>query len=224
MTVKSPADLLALANNTARGNLRSAADAIRSLAVGEPYQIFAGNPNGNLTPAAVSQRAWDSTNSVMYTATGLTNTSWVAVAKGGANSVGAGATLTLTAAAHARRTILLDTAAGSTVTLPAATGTGDIYKAVVSVLATSNNHIVKVANSSDAMQGIVFSMDDTSANAVAFAAVAGTDDTVTLNRTTTGSVTKGEWLEFEDIATNKWQVRGFISDTGTPATPFSATV
>ena len=136
----------------------------------------------------------------------------------------AGATLTLTAASHAGKTIKLDTAAGSIVTLPAATGTGNVYRFVVSVIATTNSHIAKVANASDAMQGVIFSMDDTSANAVAFAAVAGTDDTITLNRTTTGSVTVGEYFEVEDFATNRFHVRGFVTNTGTPATMFSATV
>lgn len=137
--------------------------------------------------------------------------------------VAAGATLTLTAA-DSGKSINLDTAAGSIVTLPAASGTGNRFRFIVSVLATSNSHIVKVANASDTMQGIIFSMDDTAAAAVAFAAVAGTSDTITLNRTTTGSVTIGEWLEVEDVATNKFQVRGFVTNTGSPATQFSATV
>lgn len=224
MAVQTPTTMLALANAAARGNLRSIADAIRALAVGEPYQSYAGTPVGNLTPAAIGQFALDSTNLVWYRATGLTNTSWYRIAIGGSLAVAGGSTLTLTAAAHAGRTILLDTAAGTTITLPAATGTGNIYKFVVSVLATSNSHIIKVANSSDTMQGIIFTMDDTAANAEAYAAVAGTSDTITLNRTTTGSVTKGEHIEIEDFATNKFQVRGFITNTGSSATPFSATV
>lgn len=118
----------------------------------------------------------------------------------------------------------LDTLAGSTVTLPASTGNGKHYRFVVTVLATSNSHIVKVANSTDTMQGIILSMDDTAAAAVAFAATAGTSDTITLNRSTTGSVTIGEWIDIEDIAVGKWQVRGVITNTGTPATMFSATV
>lgn len=137
--------------------------------------------------------------------------------------VAAGSTKTLTAADNGK-TVKLDTATGSVVTLPAATGSGVRFRFVVSVLATSNSHIVKVANASDAMQGIIFSMDDTGANAVAFAAVAGTDDTITLNRTTTGSVTIGEYFEVEDFATNRFQVRGFVTNSGTPATQFSATV
>lgn len=142
----------------------------------------------------------------------------------GGGAVGAGATLTLTAATHAGRMINLDTAAGSVVTLPAATGTGNLYRFRVSVLATSNSHIVKVANSTDTMQGYIFSRDDTSDNAVAFFAVPGTSDTITLNRSTTGSVVLGEYIEVEDVATGLFHVRGSIANTGTPATPFSATV
>lgn len=120
--------------------------------------------------------------------------------------------------------IKLDTAAGTTITLPAATGSGATYTFVVSVLATSNSHIVKAASASDSMQGIIFSMDDTSDNAVAFAAVAGTSDTITLNRTTTGSVTIGETIYVTDFASGRWHVSGFITNSGTPATPFSAAV
>lgn len=136
----------------------------------------------------------------------------------------AGSALTLTTVQHNGRTIKLDTLAGSTVTLPAATGSGAKYKFVVSALATSNSHVIKVANSSDAMQGYIFSRDDTSDAAVAFFATAGTSDTITLNRTTTGSVVVGEQIEIVDFAANRWQVTGFIANSGTPATPFSATV
>jgi hypothetical protein len=137
--------------------------------------------------------------------------------------VAVGSALTLTLAAHFGKTMLLDTAAGSTATLPPATGSGAIYRFLVMTVATSNSHIIKVANGTDVMQGLIFSVDDTSDNAVGFIAGA-TADTITLNRTTTGSVSKGEYIEVEDIASNIFQVRGFISNSGTPATPFSATV
>lgn len=136
----------------------------------------------------------------------------------------AGSTLTLNQKTHANSTVKLDTATGSVVTLPAATGSGLTYTFIVTTLATSNSHIVKVANASDAMQGYVFSRDDTSDNAVAFMATAGTSDTITLNRSTTGSVVVGEVIRITDIAANRYQVEGFIANTGTPATPFSATV
>ena len=137
--------------------------------------------------------------------------------------VAVGATLTLTKATHSGKTMLLDTAAGSIATLPAATGTGAKFKFVVSVLATSNSHIIKVANATDVMIGMITSVDDTSDNAVGFIAGA-TADTITLNRSTTGSVSKGEWIEIEDVASGIFHVRGTVSNSGTPATQFSATV
>lgn len=135
-----------------------------------------------------------------------------------------GSSLTMRALDHAFGTFKLDTLAGSTAILPPATGSGAKYTFVVSVLATSNSHVIKVANASDAMQGLVFLRDDTSDNAVSFGAVAGTSDTITLNRTTTGSVLVGEIIEIIDFATNRYQVTGMLANTGAPATPFSATV
>lgn len=134
----------------------------------------------------------------------------------------AGATYTVTSA-DAGKTILLDTAAGSVVTLPAASGTGNIYRFVVSTTATSNSHIVKVANTSDTFKGLVFSVSDGSDNAVGWIAQS-TSDTITLNRTTTGTAAVGEYIEVQDIATNVFSVRGFTASTGVEATPFSATV
>lgn len=140
-----------------------------------------------------------------------------------AREVAAGATLTLTVAAHAGKTINLDTAAGSVVTLPAATGSGARFRFLVKVLATSNSHIVKVTTD-DVMYGAVLVVDTDTAGTVTGFATAADSDTVTLNRSTTGSVTIGEWLEFEDIATDKWAVTGLLTNTGNGATPFSATV
>jgi len=144
----------------------------------------------------------------------------------GGGVTAAGSALTLTAALHGGRTILLDTAAGSTVTLPAATGSGVKFRFLVSVIATSNSHIVKVANSSDTMTGMLASISDDAGfplKGYTADATAGAD-TITLNRTTTGSTVKGEWFELEDYAANKWAVKGMIAATGTEATPFSATV
>lgn len=145
------------------------------------------------------------------------------ILKNRAVHLAAGATKTLTSA-DSGKWIDLDTAAGSIVTLPAATGSGAIYKFRVKVLATTNSHVIQVANSSDAMQGTILTGDDTAANAQWFAAVSGTSDTITLNRTTTGSVTLGEWINVEDMATNLFFVTGVITNTGTAATPFSAAV
>ena len=149
----------------------------------------------------------------------------------GSREVLAGATLTLTKAAHNGKTILLDQLAGSVVTLPAATGSGAKYRFKVHILATSNSHKIQVANNTDFFVGLLFGTRVDSGNAVlGFAAansgtVATNSDTITLNRTTTGSVTKGEWIEVEDVAANTFAVCGQLSATGAAfATPFSAAV
>lgn len=140
--------------------------------------------------------------------------------------VAGGSSLTLTQATHDGKTILLDTAAGTTITLPAASGSGARFRFLVSVVATSNSHKIQVANASDTMTGMLVTISDDAGfplKGYTADATAGAD-TITLNRTTTGSTVKGEWVEVEDYATNKWAVRGMTASTGTEATPFSAAV
>jgi hypothetical protein len=137
------------------------------------------------------------------------------------------ATLALTAAAHAGRTLLLGEVGGDaalTATLPAATGTGDKYHFIVSVVNTSN-YLIKVADATDIMYGniIANSTGDTPDLAQPWPTAADSD-TITLNGTTTGGVALGDWIELIDIATNAWAVRGVTTASGTEATPFSATV
>lgn len=138
-------------------------------------------------------------------------------------AVAAGSALTLTRDAHDGKTILLDTAAGSTVTLPASSGSGMRFRFVISVVPTSNSHIVKVANATDVMSGVIVTAQDAADTAVAWE-TASTSDTITLNRTTTGGTIIGEWVEIEDVVSGTWAVRGCTAATGTEATPFSATV
>lgn len=152
-----------------------------------------------------------------------------AFASGSATGITAGgATKTLTAA-NAGQTIKLDTAAGTVITLPAATGTGNKFKFLVTVIATSNSHVIKVANATDFFVGAIWGVSDDPATVKGWIAansgtVATNSDTVTLNRTTTGSVTVGEWIEVEDVATATFAIRGLITQTGTEATPFTAGV
>lgn len=134
------------------------------------------------------------------------------------------ANTTLTAEAHGGKTMLLDLAAGVTVIMPPATGSGLIYRFKVKTKATSNNHIVKVADASHTFSGIITTVSDDAGAAVKGYIAGASDDTITLNRSTTGSVSNGEWLELQDIATNLFAVAGVTSSTGTEATPFSATV
>jgi hypothetical protein len=143
-----------------------------------------------------------------------------------ARIVAGGSTLSVTEALHDSKTVLLDTAAGTTITLPASTGGGARFRFLVSAIATSNSHKVQVANASDTMTGMLMAVSDDAGFPVkgyTADATAGAD-TITLNRTTTGSTVKGEWIEVLDYAVNKWAVSGMIASTGTEATPFSAAV
>jgi hypothetical protein len=120
-------------------------------------------------------------------------------------------TITLTAALHASKTLLLGEVGGNaqlTVTLPAATGTGNIYKFIVSVVNTSNYVIQKAG--SDTFAGIITSLDNDSNAVTGYAAIAGSaDDVVTLNGTTTGGQI-GDCIIFEDILAAVWSVRGSV--------------
>ena len=134
---------------------------------------------------------------------------------------GAGSTLALTVAANNKQTIKLDTAGGSAVTLPPATGSGASFKFIVSVLATSAAHVVSAAGT-DVMIGAISGARIDSGNAVLGFAAQSTSNTITLNRTTTGSVSLGEYLSVEDVAAGIWEVSGFLTATGAAfATPFS---
>jgi hypothetical protein len=143
--------------------------------------------------------------------------------------ISAGATLAVTQALHDGKVINLDTAAGSVCTLPAATGSGAKFKFLVSVLATSNSHVVKVANATDFFIGTIAGVSDDPATVKGWIAansgtVATNSDTVTLNRGTTGSVSLGEYIDVQDVAANTWSINGMITQTGTESTPFSAGV
>jgi hypothetical protein len=156
--------------------------------------------------------------------TGLTKRVAAGYVGGTANAlVAGGATLAMTQAAHAGKTIALDTAAGSIVTLPASTGGGAVYRFLVTVTATSNSHVIKVANATDEMRGYVIQDSDTATAPNTWWA-ADNDDTITLNRSTTGLAAQGEYFEIVDAVLNHYYVRGYSQASGTEATPFSATV
>lgn len=133
------------------------------------------------------------------------------------------ATLSLTAAAHSQRTILQNVVTGCAFTLPAATGSGALFKIVIGKTITSVGVTIKVANAADAMIGNAFTVSDGAAAVLGYIASANTDDTITLNGTTTGGYA-GDQVVLQDVNTNQWQVLVMTKSTGTEATPFSATV
>lgn len=139
--------------------------------------------------------------------------------------VAAGATLTVTEALHDKKLIALDTAAGSICTLPAATGSGAVYRFVVTVTATSNSHIIKVANANDFMAGFINVVDLDGTAAGMYKGDGTADDTITMNRTTTGGVI-GDEIEVVDLKANLFLVRGSLTCVAGSniADPLSATV
>lgn len=132
------------------------------------------------------------------------------------------ASTTLDRDIHQGNVINLSAAAGLTVTLPASTGGGDMYRFFVLTTVTSNNDIIKVANSTDVIQGTV---DIGAAGGVAgvTAGTTTTSDTITMNGTTTGGII-GSYVELTDASAGFWQLSGGLIASGTVATPFSATV
>lgn len=138
----------------------------------------------------------------------------------------AAATIAVTQAAHAGGVIALSRAAGVTATLPAATGTGDIYRFVIATTATSNANIIKVANTTDVMNGSlnIQADDDADGTSKTWMAEVG-DDTMTFaGAATTGGIVGGK-IECIDYKAGFWACTAHtISAGGSEVTPFSATV
>ena len=134
-------------------------------------------------------------------------------------AVGASATIT---AVSAGKTILLNTASGSVATLPAATGSGDIYYFVVTTTATSNAHKILAASGSDYMNGIATGQNANTAKV--FSSAASTNHSIQMpfagTQPSGGFI--GDWFEVTDVATNLWQVTGMYQAGTTPTTPFSS--
>ena len=138
-------------------------------------------------------------------------------------AVGASATtFAVTVAAHGGRIINVNTTVPIAITLPPATGTGQIYTIDISVVATATGHTIKVANATDIMRGFA-SMPNQAADAIPGFKTTATDDTITLNGTTLGGQ-PGDTIEIIDFETGKFHVHAFLQVTGTGLTPFSATV
>lgn len=136
-----------------------------------------------------------------------------------ANILTEAATLAVTQEAHSGRIINLGVASGTTVTLPAATGTNAMYRFLVTVSVTSNNDIIKVANATDVMVGTASVAGTTG---VSFGTLPASD-TITMNGSTSGGLA-GSYIEVTDIAAGIFVVRGNLLGSGSVVTPFSATV
>ena len=142
------------------------------------------------------------------------------------------ATGAVTASAHAGRTLVMSVSGGNTdcvFTLPAATGTGDVYKFVVGIVNTSNNGYKIQVVGDDTIDGKVFVANDVanhaSDNSVIVWKTVAASDTITLTGDTTGGVSIGDYVELIDIAADQWTVSGMLEAVASSqATPFSAAV
>ena len=128
--------------------------------------------------------------------------------------------LSVTAALHKNRVVTISSAAPLAATMPAATGTGDVYTFVLTVAATATAHTIS-ALTTDIIAGHSIVVTTTSSNAEGWATSA-TSDKITLNGTTQGGVV-GDKIVMIDMASGVWQISHTGSATGTEATPFSAT-
>lgn len=128
------------------------------------------------------------------------------------------ASATLRRDVHAGTTVVVNAAAGLTLSLPAATGKGDIYTVFVNTTVSSNAVII-AALGTDIIQGAVGVSSDAAGVTILTIATA---DYITMNGTTTGGV-KGSWVTLQDVASGVWRVGGMLISVGAEATPFAAT-
>lgn len=129
----------------------------------------------------------------------------------------------ITEVAHEGRTVVMGGAGSArTFTLPVPVA-GMKFKFVVGAVNTSN-YLIKSVAGTQTMKGTLMFLSDNAAAAVIGFTAGATDDTITLNGTTTGGVAVGDWIELEALSATVWAVRGQLTASGTEATPFSDTV
>lgn len=136
--------------------------------------------------------------------------------------VSAGAAYTLSSAL-AGVPILLNNAAGSVVTLPAATGSGATYRFFVTTTTTSGAHKILAASVSDFMNGILTGNTNSTGASKNFASAAATNHSLQMpfagSQPSGGFI--GDWFDVIDVAANLWTVKGMYGSGTTPTTPFS---
>ena len=131
------------------------------------------------------------------------------------------AATTLTPAVHSGRTNTLNAVAGFACTLPAATGSGNRYRFVVKTALTSAQYRFTVTGNDTFLGGTFIgdSGDTVAATADLFVAAAANNQ---LNMTLLGGGGSiGDWVEFEDVLTDKWLVAGVFRDVTDPTNRFA---
>lgn len=155
--------------------------------------------------ASIQQAALGSLNDLEKVLTALVNGDVASI--GRSVAIPAGAT-TLDPETHGGKQLLLSSDSAIAVTLPPATGSGAVYRFVVSVaVLTAGATFTK--NGTDVMRGLVIGLDNDANAVTGYAASAAGDDVFTMNATTMGGL-QGDWVEFTDIATGVWAVSGAV--------------
>lgn len=128
----------------------------------------------------------------------------------------------ITEALHDGKTIVMGGAGSArTFTLPVPVA-GMRFKFVVGAVNTSN-YLIKSVAGTHLMKGSLLMVCDGGDTVEAFEA-GSTDDTITLNGTTTGGASIGDYIEVEALSATVWAVNGVLTGTGDEVTPFSDTV
>ena len=113
--------------------------------------------------------------------------------------------------------IVVNRAAGSTITLPDATGTGYSYT-IVTIVDQTGDLVIQAPDADNVMQGVAL----TDMSGVIWPTADDTD-TITLNGTTSGGKA-GTRVSLTDVAADTWHVEVVGESSGTEITPFSAAV
>ena len=118
--------------------------------------------------------------------------------------------------------ILLDRAAGITITLPTAPAPGTFFEFMVSVTCTSNSYKIITGAGTELMVGGILNCDTDTSDALAFwkALVGSSYISVNLDGSTKGGI-KGDRIVVTCLNSTTWQVSGVTNGTGTVDTPFA---
>jgi hypothetical protein len=149
-----------------------------------------------------------------------TSSQWVDLENPDGGLVTATAAFTATPLTHAGRTVILSLLAGFAVTMPAATGSGLIYRFAVGIVVTSGSYAISCP--ANTLFGTVVNGPAGAGGACStFTATTTTGSTsVTLDAVNKGGKSMGDWVSFQDVAASQWFCTGVVT-SGTPATPFA---
>lgn len=130
--------------------------------------------------------------------------------------------LGLTATQHANRLVdwKPNSSGAATITMPAATGTGNRYE-IINDLAQTQGSLVVAALGTDVFKGVAKAFDATAAADATYFPTTATSDKATLNRTTQGGLGYDRF-RLLDIGSGEWLVDLETYGSGSLATPFSA--